>query len=187
MDKSETIEYRKSPRWFVVVLVLFLLFIFIGVITNSPSNFSMAFLIFIILCAGIPVYISNKIILDDSSIVFIKDLINTKEVRVPYSKIISVKVDWVWANGGDILISTDGRDYRCKGMDKIEDLQQKLNERIKNSLINAKSSLIDNTQRNELSVQNNDTDELEKLASLKSSGALSDDEYNTMKQKIINR
>lgn len=75
---------------------------------------------------------------------------------MPYSKINSVKVDWVWADGGDIVISTDGRDYRCKGMDKIEDLQQQLNARIENSLVNAKSSIIDNS-----SAPSSDTSELE--------------------------
>ena len=140
----------------MVVLILFVLFILIGITTNEPSYYSMAFLTFIILCSGIPIYISNRIILDDSSIVFVKNLINTKEVRMPYSKINSVKVDWVWADGGDIVISTDGRDYRCKGMDKIEDLQQQLNARIENSLVNAKSSIIDNS-----SAPSSDTSELE--------------------------
>lgn len=182
MDRSETIEYRKSLRLYVVYSILFALFILIGILTNESSFYSISFLLFIILCAGIPTYISNRIYLNDSSIKFVKDLINTKEVVVPYSKIISVKVDWVWANGGDILISTDGRDYRCKGMDGIEDLQQKLNEKIENSLVNAKSSIIDNTN-----TQDNGINELEKLASLKSSGALSEDEYNTMKQKIVSR
>lgn len=182
MNKSETIEYRKSLRLYVTYSILFVLFILIGVVANEPSFYSLSFILFIILCAGIPTYISNRIYLNDSSIKFVKDLINTKEVVVPYSKINSVKVDWVWANGGDIVISTDGRDYHCKGIDKIEDLQQQLNARIENSLVNAKSSIIDNA-----STPNSDTNELEKLASLKISGALSEDEYNIMKQKIISR
>jgi len=186
MDNTSLVEYRKSLRWYVVGIAIFALFLIGGIIDPKSGNWALAVLVGVILCCGIPRYISNRIILDSSSVSLFSGLISIREVKIPYSKIDSVDISWVWANGGNIEIISGGNTYRYKSMGRIEDLSQKLNVNIDAALVNAKASIISGVSQGVTAPVPNKVDELSKIAGLRDSGALTVEEFESMKQQIIN-
>lgn len=189
MNQLDSIEFRKSIRKYAIIITFFV-FYSLGVL--AVGNITVfIFLLFIAGFFALRFYIKytcTRIILEPQSVRFLEGLINIKDTSIPYSKINSVTVDWVWCKAGDITISTSDSAYKqyYRDMKNIDELQNILNDRIKLSVVNLQTEQGESGVVNQKN-QNNNIDDLERLALLKERGVISELEFDIEKQKILNR
>ncbi len=168
--------YRKSARWLITQLIM-------GILMLLPAQYisesywvifwyPLWFLGLIIIFRSIIKYSRNKIILEQNSVKFLSGALFRKETDIPYARINSVTLSELF---GVLHVSTSDNSIKesYAGMQHANNLRDELNERIR---LTGKQSNINPA---------NDVDTLERLAHLRDTGALTNEEFDLEKQKLL--
>jgi len=164
---SKSLEFRQAKIALIITLILgtiLIPFFFLG--------------IFIIIGALIS-YKHTVIVVNPNYVSVKKGMLTKSHVDIPYTKINSISIERTWGRSyGKVLIST-GNDTSKLILANIENVGQLKDEVQKRIDVQLRPTAAAPAGRSRV-------DDLERLANLKKSGAITAQEYLAEKQKILN-
>jgi membrane protein YdbS with pleckstrin-like domain len=172
---ANTLVYRQAK-----VALIFLLII--GICLTPLFGIGL-----IIIIAALVSYMQTQIVVGPDYISVRKGWITKSDIDIPYAKVNSISVQRSWGfSFGTVLISTgnDVSQITLSYMENVNELKAQVQKRI--SLHHGRPD-VQPQGHSAPQPEASSLDKLERLAKLKSAGAITSEEYDIEKRKIIGR
>lgn len=201
LKQNEEVILETKTHWISMVLpFIFCLILFLISIILIGVNSKVGYLIFVF-SVGYFVYkiyyrkfniwiVTNNRVLDE------KGVFKLQMRESPLEKLNNIDYEQGligrMLNFGDVSIHTaafEGKDEKFKQINnpkKFKDTISNMKDELIKSINKSKVEELANMMNLKNNVNNDSSSELEKLHNLKEKGAISEDEYNTLKSKLIN-